>query len=340
MKMPAILPSTRLAIQVGASALVALAFVDEVDLERPYWVVLTAVIVMVGSFGETLARSIDRTVGTLLGLLAGFAIYWAATSLSIPGIVLLAVSAPCVIFFKFASYRLFVVAITVLLVFLFRLGGGDDALLIARLVDTAIGAAIATVVSLAVLRIPTLKPVTTTIDAYVEALKAMVHDSLGAVVAGEWSEAIDSRANALRDSETGLERLIDALKMESALLGGGGRVARGALSLLPIVRWHVDTMIQAAEPAALCGLGPEIAEELKSIDARIAANLELLRQALETGVQQPVPRLDDYAERIETTLAPKLAEGAGTRRDVMTVLNVILALRRLNRGIRHAMEMT
>jgi hypothetical protein len=338
MKLPTILPSTRLAIQVAASGLVALIFVDIVNLERPYWVVLTAVVVMVGTFGETLTKSIDRTVGTLVGLAIGVAIYWTAIQIRFPTIILLVVAMPSVIFFKFASYRLMIVALTILLVFLFLLGGATDGLLIARLVDTAIGAAIATVVSLAVLPIPTRKPVVQTVDAYVAALKTMVQDSLRALAAGEWDEAIDKRANALRGSEADLERLAESLKIESALIGGSGQLARGAMSLLPVLRGHVDSIVQACEPAARSGLGPEIAPDLKAIDQLVSANLDRLRDALVTGAKQTIPRLDAPAGRIEDALAPKLSENPATRRDVMTVLNAILALRRLNRGLRHAVE--
>lgn len=338
MKMPSILPSTRLAIQAAASGLVALIFVDMVDLERPYWVVLTAIVVMVGSVGETLSKSIDRTVGTLVGLAVGIIVYSATVQVGFPAIILLVVAVPSVIFFKFASYRMMIVALTILLVFLFRLGDATDALLIARLVDTAIGAAIATVVSVAVLPIPTRKPVVETVDAYIEALQVMVHDSLQAVVAGQWNKAIDAKANALRASEANLERLADSLRVESALLGRSGRLARGALSLLPVLGGHVDNIVQASEPAARSGLGPDLAADLRTIDQQISDNLDRFRDALVTGDSQTIPRLDAPTGRIEEALAPKLSENPAMRGRVMTMLNTILALRRLNRGLRHATE--
>jgi len=334
--LPAMMPSTRLAIQAAASAFAAIVFVSLVDLDRPYWVILTAVVVMVGSAGETLAKSIDRTVGTLIGLVIGVSIYGLAVLVGLPAPILLAIAAPSTVFLRFASYRLMVVAITTTVVLLLEIGGASGSLIFARLVDTVIGAAIAVTTSFLVLRLPTRRPVFETIGSYDTALAAMVHESLEAVIAGHWSSEIDARANLLRGSDADFGRLADALRMESALIGGG-QAARTALAVLPVLRGHVDVVTEAAQTAAQTGLGGDIAEALRAADRQIAANLNLLRDALETGEPRDIPRLDDIYRQIEARLKPRLQEGAAARRDVVAVMNVMLALRRLNRGLRNVM---
>jgi Fusaric acid resistance protein-like len=338
MTQPKMLPSTRLAIQVAMSAVIAVLLVDAISLERPYWVVLTATLVMVGTVGETLAKSIDRTLGTLLGLLAGAVIYWTATLIKIPHLALLIVSVPCVIFFKFISYRMMIVGLTVALVFLFRLGGADNALLFARLADTAIGAAIAAFVSIAVLPIRTRQPAIEIVDAYIARLAAAIHDSIAAVVEGGWQDSIEATADSARNAEADLHALIDALKVESALIASSGQVARNALLVLPILRGHVESLVQACQSAATGAPGREIAGELSAIDRQLSDNLRLVRNRLVSGTEQEIPRLEDYFRKIDATLAPQLSESSQTRHDIMRVLNVLLALRRLNRGLRHAME--
>lgn len=333
-----LLPSTRLAVQVAAAVLLSIVIVNVIALERPFWVILTAIVVMVGTVGETLTKSMDRVAGTLVGLVTGVVIYWAAARADLPGVVPLLISGPAIVFFRFASYRLMIIALTVLLVCLFRIGGTSDALLVARLVDTAIGAAISAVVSIAVLPIPTRGPATETVHTYVAALKTIVQESLQAVAQEKWSSAIDARADAIRSSEADLQRLAEALRAESALIGGSGALARGALTVLPALRGHVDSLVQACEPAASRGPGSDLAEQLTDIARLIAENFDRVEKSLVSRQTDAIPRLDDPTRRIEELLAPKLSGTQGARDDVMVMLNVVLAARRLNRGLRHAME--
>jgi uncharacterized membrane protein YccC len=334
--MPTMLPSTRLAIQAGASALAAVIFVNLVSIERPYWVILTAVVVMVGTAGETLTKSIDRTLGTLFGLIAGIAVYWVTGLAHLPVVVLLLFTAPSVVFFRFANYRLMVTAITASVVWLLELGGATQSLLFVRLFDTAIGAVIGVTTSFLILRLPTRRPVLETIEAYKSTLAAMIHGSLQAVIDGRWSGAIDSKANQLRGLDADFDRLVESLRAESAFIGGGD-VARAAVTILPVLRGHVEMILQAAQAATASGLGKGIAAELQEVDRQIAANLDAVHSALETGRSQEIPTLDRYYEAIEERLLPKLKEGQEVRRDVVAILNVMLALRRLNRSLRNAM---
>lgn len=331
-----LLPSTRLAIQAGVSALAALVFVNFVNIDRPYWVIMTAVVVMVGTSGETLAKSMDRTLGTLFGLIAGLAIYWVTVLIHVPAVVLLVIAVPSIVVLKFASYRLMVAAVTATVVLLLELGGASQSLILSRLVDTAIGAAIAVATSFLILRLPTRRPILETVDAYDTALAAMVHDSLQAVIEGRWSADIGTRVGQLRASAANFEPLADALRAESALIGGGD-IARAALAVLPVLRGHADSIISAAQAAARTGLGAEITEELQQVDRQICANLDAVRTALETGTPQAVPRLDSDYQAIQQRLLPKLGEGARSRHDVVAILNLLLALRRLNHGLRNVM---
>jgi|GEM_PF-3211886 len=333
-----LLPSTRLAIQVAVSTLVAVLFVDVVDVERPYWIVLTAIVVMVGTVGETMAKSIDRTIGTVLGIAIGIAVYWGTVKLGIPGVVLLFLAGPSIVFFKFASYRLMILALTMMLAFLFLAGGATDAILFARIIDTIIGAVIATIVSFAVLPIPTRQPAIETIDSYVADMKATVHECLEAVAADKWSYTVEARSAALRETEATLEQLATSLRAESALFGGSGALAHGALALIPVMRGHIESILEASQPAAESGLGPLIAAQLTEISLLVCANLDRFRDALVTGSNETIPRLDAPTKAIEEALKPRLIEASTEKRAVMTVLNLILALRRLNRGLRHAVE--
>lgn len=330
-----LLPSTRLAIQVAAAGVLSALFVDVVGVERPYWVMMTAVLVMVGSVGETLAKALDRTVGTLLGLVAGLLLHAAAGAVGIPDPVLLLGSVAGMVFFQFVSYRLMVVMLTVMLVVLFRMGGADDGVLLARLYDTALGAAIAGLVSLVVLPIPTQRPVKAAIEAYLAVLATVTDRALAGIIAGRWEESAEGRAEDLRTSEATFETMGSALRLQSALIGGRGRRARLAEAVLPSLRGHVEALVEAARPAAQGGLGREVAGDLEAVRTLIASNLDSVRAALVDGRPATVEPLTKLYGRIEGRLAPRLVQDPAGRHEVIVLLNALLALRRLNRALHH-----
>lgn len=65
----------RLAIQGGVAISAALVVSEMLDLHRPYWVVLTAYLLVAGSLGESATRAIARVAGTVAGIIAGQTVY-------------------------------------------------------------------------------------------------------------------------------------------------------------------------------------------------------------------------------------------------------------------------
>jgi uncharacterized membrane protein YccC len=113
---------------------------------RPYWVVLTVAIVLKPDFGSVFTRAVQRGVGTLLGVVVGSLLL-----LEIPrdGWILLAmaVAAAALPWARAASYGVFSVLLTPLVLFLLDLASpGGTGLVAARLVDTLIGCGIVLVV--------------------------------------------------------------------------------------------------------------------------------------------------------------------------------------------------
>lgn len=330
-----LLPSTRLAVQVAAAGALSALVVDQFGLERPYWVMMSAVLVMVGSVGETLAKGLDRTVGTLLGIIAGIGFDAVATRLGVPELPVLAAAIAATAFQQFVSYRAMIAALTVALVILFRLGGADDSVLLARLTDTAIGAAIAGLTSLLILPIPTQRPVKAAIDAYLGSLAAMIDKALAALASGVWNDTAQPTPEALRTTEASFEDLSDALRLQMSLIGGRGRMARIAHAALPALRSHAESVADAARAAASAHVGGAVSEELSDARRTLADNLAVISVALTDGRSAPVSPLDPILQRMEQVLSPRFAADAGTRGDVILFLNAMLALRRFNRALRH-----
>ena len=134
--------AARLAITLAVAETLRLL----VPVGKPYWIVLTAAIVLKPDLGSVFARGVQRTLGTLAGVMLGVAI----VALVPPGgwlLVPVAVLAFCFPFGASRNYGLLSTLITplVLLLLDFNATAGTR-LALDRLIDTGIGAAVVLVV--------------------------------------------------------------------------------------------------------------------------------------------------------------------------------------------------
>lgn len=134
--------TARLAITLAVAETVRLL----VPVEKPYWIVLTAAIVLKPDLGSVFARGVQRTLGTLAGVLLGVLILQLVPQggwLLVP----VAVLASCFPFGASRNYGLLATLITPLVLLLLDFGATvDRRLAVDRLLDTAIGAAVVLVV--------------------------------------------------------------------------------------------------------------------------------------------------------------------------------------------------
>ena len=117
-----------------------------VPLEKPYWIVLTAALVLKPDLGSVFARGVQRTLGTLVGVVLGVAI----VSVVPHGAWLLLPMAVLAFAFPYGrsrNYGLLSTFITPLVLLLIDFGARvDGRIALDRLIDTAIGAGIVLVV--------------------------------------------------------------------------------------------------------------------------------------------------------------------------------------------------
>jgi len=144
---PLLRHALRLSLALGAG-FVAMQLTDPV---HGYWILLTTLFVCLPTYGATLARVGQRILGTVIGLIAG----WALLRLfpGLPAQALITVAAGVLFFVtRTERYVTATAAITLLVLLCFQQTTGDAyALIWPRLADTLIGAAIATAAMLLVL---------------------------------------------------------------------------------------------------------------------------------------------------------------------------------------------
>ena len=134
------------AVRLGLTMAVAEAVRLLVPLERPYWIVLTAALVLKPDLGSVFARGVQRTLGTLVGVVLGVAIVAVVPH----GAWLLLPMAVLAFAFPLGrnlNYGLLSTFITPLVLLLIDFGSRVDGhVALDRLLDTAIGAGIVLVV--------------------------------------------------------------------------------------------------------------------------------------------------------------------------------------------------
>lgn len=132
----------RHAIRLSLVLLVAYIFVQVTNIEYGYWVLLTALFVTQPNFNATKRRLCLRVVGTLIGIVIGYAILYFIPS--IEGQLLLLVLSG-VLFFELRSkqYAQATAFITILALLNFNLDGMGFEAAIPRMIDTLVGCFIA-----------------------------------------------------------------------------------------------------------------------------------------------------------------------------------------------------
>lgn len=206
-------PSTavlRPAVQSGAAAALAIAGGAALSPDRWYWAVITVFVMFTGTFsrGQALMKSLQRTVGTLAGILVAMGIVWLLHGNTRAALVLMPIAIFCVFYAFIQAYTWMAFWITVVVGLLFSVTGRfSDQLMVLRLEETAIGAAAGILVATLVLPRRTDAHARDQFDALTAAVGRVVDEALP----GGTLNRLTLTA-ALHDFEAKLASLRDAIE--------------------------------------------------------------------------------------------------------------------------------
>jgi uncharacterized membrane protein YccC len=195
--------TTRQAIQVAVAGTLAILVGRELSADRYYWAVVAAFIMFTGTGtrAETFLKGFDRVLGTLFGL---FASIWLAsvTTGNLPATLAAIIVSMFLGFYLIRlSYAYMIFFITIAVGQLYAvLHEFSDALLVLRLEETGIGAAVGLLVALFVLPLSTRDTVRTARDNLLTSLAELllvVADRLDGTRAGEPVAALDQLVRGL-----------------------------------------------------------------------------------------------------------------------------------------------
>ncbi|ADU39036.1 YccS family putative transporter [Variovorax paradoxus] len=143
-------PLFRHALRLAIALAVGYSVMHVIHPAQGYWILLTTLFVCQQSFGDTISRMGQRIAGTALGVVAGWALLQLFPQPLVQSVIAVAAG---VLFFatRATRYLLATAAMTLLVLMCFNQVGDSGLLLVPRLVDTAIGSAIAGLAVLLVL---------------------------------------------------------------------------------------------------------------------------------------------------------------------------------------------
>lgn len=143
-------PLFRHALRLSIALLAGYGVMQAIHPAQGYWILLTTLFVCQQSYGDTIARMGQRIAGTALGVVAGWALLQLFPHPLVQSVIAVAAG---VLFFatRTTRYLLATASMTLLVLMCFNQVGDSGVLLVPRLVDTAIGSAIAGLAVLLVL---------------------------------------------------------------------------------------------------------------------------------------------------------------------------------------------
>lgn len=132
----------RHAIRLSLVLFMGYIFVQYTDIQYGYWILLTSVFVVQPNFNATKRRLWLRIVGTVIGILIGYAILYFIPSIE-GQLLLLAISGMLFFDLRTKQYAQATAFITILALLNFNLEGSGFTAIVPRMVDTIIGCALA-----------------------------------------------------------------------------------------------------------------------------------------------------------------------------------------------------
>jgi uncharacterized membrane protein YccC len=207
----------RLALQAVVCMVIALIAMHVLPLPKPYWLPLTAFVLVANSFGETVQKSVERVLGTAAGLLIGQVIWLLAGDrvLLLQAVIVFSVAG--IFFSRNGSYRVLLFWLSLMIAIVLHIGGASAQFYAARLIDTAIGVVIVLVVTAVLLPVHTGHAVRQRIAGLLDMVAAQLNQAAAVLqrpAPGVHAGSLEQITSATRELET----LASAETFESGLL--------------------------------------------------------------------------------------------------------------------------
>jgi uncharacterized membrane protein YccC len=288
--------TTRQAIQVAVAGALAIVLGRQLSETRYYWAVIAAFIAFAGTAtrSETSIKAANRVAGTLVGLGAGIGLAELTAGHTFWVLAVIVVSMTCGFYLVNVSYACMIFFVTIMVAQLYSvLHEFTPGLLVLRLEETALGAALGTLVGLVVLPTSTRDTVRHARRAFLEALAATLRATATVLEGG--SDSVEDPLALTRVLEDRMRQLALVARpltrpLTRGLWGMDPKAARHRLTLYAAAARHARALTGAPERISDPVEAAAFAESCRALADTAAA---LAQQP--PGPQHPAPTPDQAA---------------------------------------------
>jgi uncharacterized membrane protein YgaE (UPF0421/DUF939 family) len=294
-------PYTRTAIQMGIAVGAATAFGDLLSGRRFYWAVIAAFITFVGAHnsGEQARKAVFRVAGTVVGIGIGSLLVTAVGHHTFWSITVILVFVFLGLYLVRINYAFLVVGITVMVSQVYaQLNEFTNSLLLLRLEETAIGAAVAIVVVTLVFPLRTRRVLRVALRDQVEAVGRLAGHATGRLLGHDVGLEAELRTDARAVDAAYQAVVVTAQPLRRNLFGTPDEAAVLAVRLTSASRNYSRNLVADAEDAGPLDAGTR--RDIERASAILHQSMDVVAGAL-TGPRDVIytrsSALFDQAER-------------------------------------------
>jgi uncharacterized membrane protein YccC len=235
---------------------------------------------------EQVGRVLSRITGTLAGIVVGSALVDLIGPHAAWMIVVILVSVLLGLYLQRASYVFVVIGITVMVSQLYaELGDFSSSLLVQRLEETAIGAAVAAAVVVAVLPLHASRVARIALRGYLAAMASLLRHAYAALGGAEDAALLQDDTQALNAAYQALAATVQSMRLVQAV--GQSQWAGTAIAATTAARHYALNLIRDIPPAAVPGA--DTAALLNRGCQTLQASLTSLQSAVAGPHGAPIP---------------------------------------------------
>ncbi|GGE24219.1 FUSC family protein [Aureimonas endophytica] len=303
-------PALRLAIQVSLASAIAMLGGLVLSKTRWFWAILTAFLVFVNtqSRGDTALRALNRSVGTLAGIVIGIALATLLHGAFLPSAVLIVAFTFAGFYLLQLSYGAMTFFVTIVLSLLYGLlGEFTPGLLVLRLEETLIGTLAGVFIAFAVFPQKTTAATDKAADAFFSALDRVLGAAAAAIDKGRAGANILALSRHVDRRQADLAAAARPLGSNWQIVRRPGTVRRLLLRFMAVTYWTRSF----AKALAASELDAERAETLKLAIAALRAQIADARETkihfldggdMAAAKAAPLPRFAEVTARADDPL--------------------------------------
>jgi hypothetical protein len=293
----------RAAIQMGVAAAGAIALGDVLSPTRFYWAVIAAYLTFLGTnnSGEQVRKALFRVAGTVVGIATGSLCVKAVGHDTYSSIALVLFALFIGFYLMRINYVFLVIAITVMVSMLYvQLDEFSDSLLLLRLEETALGAAVAVAVSLRVLPLRTRRVLRIALRVHVQEIRRLVAHVTGHIDQADTHINTVLRADARRIDASYQTIVATAQPLRRNLFGGVDAPTAGMIRLASASRHYGRNLV--LDIATLPALDAQIRADLAVAGAALLNSLDAISDALTGPTHGTYTAAASWYDRAESRL--------------------------------------